>query len=339
MAKIFTPQELFDDGVVPSIDSYKEFKSWVRGRLEKMHSGGLLIGSLFYGSMIQGDFYAGSDLDLLIVYNSKKLGRDSAKKLFGDLEEEGKKLFNIGLSPHPRISDSTTDWRAGELSGNDEEEQKNRGGSPPSCSTGHRFVEYLKTCASSPDSIKENVVGINPISIITGSSSQITRYRQVANESMRAHEMIARMNFVIRRIKEKSSSSANSDGINYELLALRLREPVFAALDLLWFKNGFVPRTSDGRLINKNDLAKEFLKQFPNFPAKELVDSIKLFNDYRSMINELSRLNLVDRAKHRSSYLQLVKMMNQITPTFDNFINRCHDYIMQLTKKEMVVVC
>jgi hypothetical protein len=339
MAKVFTPKEVFDESLVPSIESYKEFKKWARAELEKMHEQGLIIGSMFYGSMIQGDFYAGSDLDLLIIYNSDKLNRISARKVFGELERKGKELFNIGLSPHPRISDCADDWRAGELSGNDEEEiSQNQVPNPekPSCSTGHRFVAYLKTCASTPQMIEQNVVGKNPIDLLTGPLSKIIRYRQEASPAMRLHEMMARMVYVQNRLKEKTAAPSSDDGINYELLALRVREPVFSALDLLWYKNGYVPTTSDGRLIKKADLAELFCKEFEDFDSRELKESIKLFLGYREVINKLSRMTLQERAAHKQEYSQMIKFMNEKSSAADSFILRCFDYVKNQHEKELV---
>ena len=152
--------------------------------------------------------------------------------------------------------------------------------------------------------------------------------------------MMARMIFVQNRLKEKSQMPVNSDdGINYELLALRIREPVFNVLDLLWLKNGSVPRTSDGRLINKNDLAKEFLKEFPDFDSSELEESISLFNEYRKTINYLSSLPVGERLKHLHSYELLVKSMDQRAKVFDRFISRCFDMVKSksLTEESLLL--
>lgn len=129
MGYVFTPEEV-SNGEVPVLSDYVLVESELKELLQGLASSGEIHGAIFYGSFKDNDWGIGSDLDVMLAYDSSRA--DGIRKALGGLNSR-----HVPVEFVPLQTDYADPFNF-----------------PP------HFVEYMKLCNSG------GVVGVNPVSFL-----------------------------------------------------------------------------------------------------------------------------------------------------------------------------
>lgn len=166
------------------------------------------------------------------------------------------------------------------------------------------YVLYMKTYC------RDGVVGNDPISIIAP--------RDTWNKSQ--EEVRERFEAQLTKLsKRRITLPSEYDLEHCDLLENLIRQPLYAAIDILRIKYGNYP-SDKGRPLTKAECCELYSKEFPQLVTPDLFLVLEMRNKYRQFLQ--------DREGKTSDYIQLLEKIDDIYPNARRVIERNLEFLL-----------
>lgn len=152
------------------------------------------------------------------------------------------------------------------------------------------YVLYMKTYC------RDGVVGNDPLAVIAPRETW-------ANPAAEVRERLLAQ--LTKLSKQRISVPPDYDEVHCRFLEKLMRQPLYAAIDILRIRDGNYP-SGDGRPLSKAECCELYAAEFPEIVTQDLFLVLQTRNRYRQFLQEARR--------KASEYRELLKEIDSIYP-------------------------